>query len=161
MPGDAESELAAERKKLYQGTFKIDLDQISPHPSCRKLNEKNVKRLCSIFHTETCRRLDIGNRVTAVVCRQHLETALRAAGHEERSESESSCYKTLQFAAGQVKCLHGQHRLRAAAKLLPVTDRWWLVDLYLDGIQPLCTLIFPDQLTAYRCQPKPSGRTCG
>lgn len=133
MSNDTESELAVERKKLYQGTFKIHLDQIVAHPSCRKLNEKNGMRLCNIFHKETCRRLDIGNRVTAVVCRQHLETALRAADDEERVGSDSSGYKTLQFAVGQVRCLHGQHRLRAAAKLLPVTDRWWLVDIYLDG----------------------------
>ncbi|KAL2866164.1 uncharacterized protein BJX67DRAFT_388827 [Aspergillus lucknowensis] len=102
---DAQPELAVERRRMYQGTVQIDLDQIVPHPSCRKLNKKNVDRLCNIFQKETCRRLDLGNQLTAVVCRQHLEAALRTAGiqREKLSKRDSPSYSKLQFAVGQVQ----------------------------------------------------------
>jgi hypothetical protein len=39
----------------------------------------------------------------------------------------------LKFATGQLRALHGRHRVQAAAEVLPPADRWWTVDLYLDG----------------------------
>lgn len=31
----------------------------------------------------------------------------------------------------EIKCLHGQHRVAATLRVLPVpTDRWWYVDVY-------------------------------
>ncbi|KAL2802958.1 hypothetical protein BJX63DRAFT_425661 [Aspergillus granulosus] len=100
-----EFELAAERKQKYQGTVKIELEQIVPHSSCRKLNKKNVERLCSIFQKESCRRLDMGNQLTAVVRKQHLDIALRAAGmhRTELSKRDSTSYSRLQFAVGEVQ----------------------------------------------------------
>jgi hypothetical protein len=73
---DAELQLAQERRLKYQGTAKIDLDQISL-PST--YDEGNVKRLCDIFGKCKCDRLDIRNHVTATVSEQHLQNALHAA----------------------------------------------------------------------------------
>ncbi|KAJ5793400.1 uncharacterized protein N7503_009378 [Penicillium pulvis] len=39
----------------------------------------------------------------------------------------------LKFPNGQLKALHGRHRIQAASKALFPNDRWWIVDLYLDG----------------------------
>jgi hypothetical protein len=33
-----------------------------------------------------------------------------------------------------LRALHGRHRDQAGAEVLPPTDRWWTVDLYLDGM---------------------------
>jgi hypothetical protein len=33
----------------------------------------------------------------------------------------------------QLKCLHGQHSILAAAEYLPPGDRWWQVDIYREG----------------------------
>ncbi|OJD27441.1 hypothetical protein ACJ73_01169 [Blastomyces percursus] len=38
------------------------------------------------------------------------------------------------FPDENVKCLHGRHRINVGRKVLPPTDRWWTVDLYLDDI---------------------------
>ncbi|KAF7136920.1 hypothetical protein CNMCM5793_006582 [Aspergillus hiratsukae] len=111
---DTELQLTRERSLKYKGTAKVYINQIVAHPSIsRGLDPKNVDRLCEIFSRDRCRRLDVRNHVTAVVSRQHLEMALASAG---------------------VQCLHGQHRLKAAEELLPPSDQWWTVDLYLDDI---------------------------
>ncbi|KAF4210314.1 hypothetical protein CNMCM5878_004631 [Aspergillus fumigatiaffinis] len=112
---DTELQLTRERNLKYKGTAKVYINQIVAHPSIsRGLDPKNVERLCKIFSRDRCRRLDVRNHVTAVVSREHLEMALASAG---------------------VQCLHGQHRLKAAEELLPPSDQWWTVDLYLDGGQ--------------------------
>jgi hypothetical protein len=58
---NTESQLTAERKQKFQGTAKVNLDQIVPHPSISpELDMKNVDRLCGIFK-DLCRREDIRN----------------------------------------------------------------------------------------------------
>lgn len=139
MYADAELELTRERRLKYQGTAKINLDRIIPHPSIsREFDSKNVKRLCEVFNRDGCRRLDLRNHITAVVSRQHLNEALHSARLSPQAliANHSDQHPRLQFPTGNVQCLHGQHRLKAAAELLPASDQWWTVDLYLDGSEP-------------------------
>jgi hypothetical protein len=133
-----ELQLTRERSLKYKGTAKVYINQIVAHPSIsRGLDPKNVDRLCKIFSCDRCRRLDVRNHVTAVVARQHLETALASAGVSTIAlmTNPPDRYPLLGFPVGQVQCLHGQHRLKAAEELLPPSDQWWTVDLYLDGGQ--------------------------
>lgn len=133
---DSELQLGTERSRKYQGTAKIDLEHISFHPnSSRAIEPENITRLCEIFHKEGCRRYEIQNHITGVISREALGAALRAAHKtpDELLTTEPSQFPHLQFSAGQVICLHGQHRVRAGAEILPEEDRWWTVDLYLDG----------------------------
>jgi Protein of unknown function (DUF3723) len=100
-----------------------------------------VDRLCEIFRKEGCRRFDLRNHITAVVSRESLQSALRAARKtpDELLTTVPNNFPRLEFRAGQVLCLHGQHRVRAGAEVLPAGDRWWTVDLYLDGNRhPFC-----------------------
>ncbi|ODM18031.1 hypothetical protein SI65_06819 [Aspergillus cristatus] len=46
--------------------------------------------------------------------------------------SDHHRFPHLGFAAGQLRALHGRHRVQAGAEVLPPADRWWTVDLYLD-----------------------------
>ncbi|KAL5687471.1 hypothetical protein EMGR_001738 [Emarellia grisea] len=134
---DTELQLTRERNLKYKGTAKVYINQIVAHPSItRGLDPKNVERLCKIFSRDRCRRLDVRNHVTAVVSRQHLEMALASAGVSTIAlmTNPPDQYPLLDFPAGQVQCLHGQHRLKAAEELLPPSDQWWTVDLYLDDI---------------------------
>ncbi|KAL5333673.1 hypothetical protein BJX70DRAFT_48849 [Aspergillus crustosus] len=135
---DTERQLTAERLLKYQGTAKINLDQISLQPlMSRELDQKNVERLRDIFAKDGCQRLDIRNHVTAIVSRRHLGRACHAVGlTAEELKTYQPQYPHLSFRGHQVQCLHGQHRLKAAEETLPPSDRWWTVDLYLDDISP-------------------------
>ena len=76
----AKLQLVTERCLKYQGTARVNLDQIDIHPKQSKdLDERNVERLCGVFRQEGCRRLEVQNHVLAVVSREHLEIALRNA----------------------------------------------------------------------------------
>jgi hypothetical protein len=133
---ESELRVETERCRKYQGTAKIDISQIAPHPSVSQhIDSKNVERLCEIFDKEGCRRLDVHNHVSAVVSRQQLHEALRVAQADaaDLMTDQPSRYPHLQFSAGQVECLHGRHRLKAGEDYLSPVDQWWTVDLYLDG----------------------------
>ncbi|KAE8332962.1 hypothetical protein BDV39DRAFT_92580 [Aspergillus sergii] len=126
---DTERRLTVERLLKYQGTAKIDLNQISLQPLIsREIDQKNVERLRDIFAKDGCQRLDIRNHVTAVISRQHLERACRAAGlTPEELKTCQPQYPRLLFRRHQVQCLHGQHKLKAAEEpYLPQTGggRW-------------------------------------
>jgi hypothetical protein len=72
---DAEIQLVRERGLKYQGTAKINLNQIVLHLSAsREFDPKTVGRLREIFVRTGCERLDIRNYVSAVVLKQHLES---------------------------------------------------------------------------------------
>ncbi|KAF4765573.1 hypothetical protein HAV15_003280 [Penicillium sp. str.  len=133
---DGELQLTTERRLKYQGTAKINLSQITYHPCvARQLDQKNVERLCEVFRKDGCNRLDVQHHVTALVTRRHLKHARREAqiSAEELLTNLPDKYPFLSFPSGQIQCLHGQHRLRAAAEVLAPSERWWTVDLYLDG----------------------------
>ncbi|KAH2144445.1 hypothetical protein KXV68_005350 [Aspergillus fumigatus] len=133
---DTERQLATERQLKYQGTAKINLTEISLHPSVdRTIDQKNVQRLCHIFLKDGCQRLDIRNHVTAIVSRRHLTRACHDAGlTPEELKSHQRQYPHLRFSGHPVQCLHGQHRLKAGEETLAPSDQWWIVDLYLDDI---------------------------
>ncbi|KMU92686.1 hypothetical protein CIHG_10512 [Coccidioides immitis H538.4] len=48
----------------------------------------------------------------------------------------SKKYPMLHFHNSKLHGLHGRHRVQVVSELLPPVDRWWMVDLYLDGILP-------------------------
>lgn len=131
-----EGQLEIERCQKYQGTAKININEMAPYPSVSQyINTKNVERLCEIFDKEGCRRLDLYNYVSAIVSRQHLHDALQAAGVTlaELQTNQRNGYPHLHFSVGSIRFLHGQHRLKAAEHYLLSIDQWWTVDMYLDG----------------------------
>lgn len=134
---EAELRLVTERCLKYQGTAKVNLNQIHFHSKVSKdLDSKNLERLCRIFRQDRCRRLEVQNHVPAVVSKQSLETALRGAQVTAREllTSTPDQFPHLHFPARQLQCLHGKHRIKAGEELLPHSDRWWTVDIYLDGM---------------------------
>lgn len=131
-----ETRLATERRLKFQGTAQVDLRQIGfDSRSTRQLDRKNVDRLCRIFEEVGCQNLAIENRIPAVISSEALATALRNANitaQELRADSTSTIPQ-LQFADGQLRGLHGRHRIAAGSEILLPGYRCWAVDLYLDG----------------------------
>lgn len=134
---EEEIRLAAERRRKYIGTAKVSISHILFDPPLpRDLDPKNLDRLREIFRKNRCRRLDVDNHVPAIVSQGDLAGALRNANVSQRALLTNDPHQLpqLRFAAGQLRALHGRHRVQAGAEVLPPADRWWTVDLYLDEI---------------------------
>ncbi|KAJ5152435.1 hypothetical protein N7492_009715 [Penicillium capsulatum] len=102
---DPELQILTERCRKYQGTAKININQIVPHPAVlQHIDPKNVERLSAGVNTT------------------------------DLLTDQPSRFPHLHFSIGSIKCLHGQHRLKAGEHYLPSVDQWWTVDLYLDDI---------------------------
>ena len=83
--------------------------------------------------------------------RRHLKRARRAARiiADDLLTKPPEKNPVLCFPSDQVHYLHGQHRLKAAEKTLAPSERWWTVDLYLDGEPTLHLDTFP----VHECSP--------
>jgi hypothetical protein len=142
-----EAKQANERRLKYQGAARVRISAIEfEAPKDQWLDHKNVDRLCNIFRKNRCRRFELSNYVPVTVSRQALTEALENAAIAARSLllSSGKDIPSLTFSQGQLKGLHGRHRLYAGSRVLAPAERWWTVDLYLDGrtlalIHRLCT----------------------
>lgn len=132
-----EVRLVTEQRLKYQGTAKVSLDQIQFNPPLpQDLDSKNLERLRQIFRKDRCRRLVAENRIPAMISEGDLAEALEFAKitRQDLMTNDPKQFPLLQFQTGQLRGLHGRHRAQAGCEVLPPVDRWWAVDLYLDGM---------------------------
>jgi hypothetical protein len=123
-----------QRHIKYQGTAKVRLDEIGFNPPLPlNLDSKNVERLRRTFQDIGCCRFDTDNHVPGIVSQRSLIISLQRAGVSLESLRNAGEFPFLDFSAGQLQALHGRHRVHVASTVLPPNDRWWTVDIYLDG----------------------------
>lgn len=124
--------MAAERKAKYKGAASIKIQVLHFQ---HKQDKQNVKNLEKLFRTGYD-RLDVRNHIPAIIDQQSLNAALEKSGTSADAllGGAHDSYVELDFPPGfQLPCLHGRDRVDAAANLLPVGDKRWIVDLYLSG----------------------------
>jgi hypothetical protein len=140
---EQELRVEAERFVKYRGTARVRLEVLDfQWNEPRELSRKNVERLKEIFRGDkrlygNIRRLDPRNHIPAVVEQSDLDDAILASevSAERLLSNPDNDPPVLKFAEGyRLTCLHGRHRIQAAREILPPTDAWWTVDLYLAGI---------------------------
>jgi hypothetical protein len=135
---DQERRLAVERRIKYKGTARIRLDVLHfQWNEPRELNQKNLERLKKCFRTEGCRRLELENHIPATIKESQLDEVIVASGISADAllSNLNNDYPELKFPADyQLECLHGRHRVQAGRETLPSRDKWWTVDLYLEGM---------------------------
>jgi hypothetical protein len=140
---EQELRLEAERFVKYRGTARVRLEVLHfQWNEPRELSQKNVERMKEIFRGDktaygNIRRLDPRNHIPAVVEQSVLDDAILASevSAERLLSNPDNNPPVLKFAAGYLlTCLHGRHRIEAAREVLPSTDAWWTVDLYLAGM---------------------------
>lgn len=132
-----EAELEAERLAKFKGTARIRLECLE-FP--RSESNENVERLKLCIECEGCHRLESRYHVPAVIDRQLLDAAVQASNttHAALLSDSQSQWPTLHLPPGiRLACLRGWDRLRAGWESLPPRDRWWTVDLYLNGKRKL------------------------
>lgn len=135
---EQERRLATERSLKFRGTASIKLEVLHFQQDKREDHErqKNTKRLENIFRDAGYDRLDLRNHIVAVIDQQRLDASIRDSGISAQKlfADPRDGYPKLDFPPGyQLECLHGQARVEAATKVLPLGDKRWTVDLYLSG----------------------------
>ena len=118
---------------MYKGTARIRLESLE---SFRYRSNENVERLKLCIEYEGCYRLKGRYHVPTVIDQQLLNVAIQASNtsHAALLSDSHSQWPTLLISSGvRLECLRGWDRLRAGWASLPPKDRWWTVDLYLNG----------------------------
>lgn len=146
--------LATEWRLKYLGAAKVSIYQLHFDPPLpQDLDPKNLDWLCEIFLKNCCHCLDVDNHVPVIVSRPDLANALQKVNIPQWSllTNDSHQLPQLGFTAGQLRALHGCHRVQAGAEVLPPADRWWTVDLYLDGM-PCKIHLFSTYKAEHQCR---------
>jgi len=149
-----DSALAAERSRAYRGHAKVQIQYLKfeddNQMGARALDSKNIARLVQIFELEGCFRLEPEHYVPALVNRQALDAVLSEARMNATDLLQCGEPPTLNINFPLV-CLHGKHRLHAAGQFLNPNDKWWVVDLYLDGLHR-CPTVNAEQCLISVCR---------
>lgn len=127
--------LARECSANYLGAAKVMISDIQFDPPLpRNLSQKKLDRLKSIFDDRNCERLTIHNRVPGVISSEEFRVVIQSHGlmGDDLKHASSDNLPLLRFATGQLKALHGRHRIQVASEFLFPGDKWWVVDLYAD-----------------------------
>lgn len=135
---DDELQRFEEKQSCFRGSAKIKLKHLqfeTENPELLVLDPENVKRLVQVFQLEGCLRFDLERHIPAIIDENDLFRALQnsqsVSGDLFKRQGPPSLYL---YSKTTLKCLHGRHRIAAAREFLLPGDKWWIVDLYSDGI---------------------------
>jgi hypothetical protein len=127
-----EKALAADKSHNFRGTVRVRLNQLQFSSSVRPLDQKIVHALKRDFRAEGCLQHQKCCSIPALITEsdfsailEHLRLTPEALKIAEPQPEIPS--------AVQLECLHGQHRISAARDFLPLSEHWWLVDLYINS----------------------------
>lgn len=136
---ERERRIAAERILKLKGTARVKTEVLhfprDPKNS-RDEDDEHTEKLTTLLKAGNEQDiLQLRSRVPAIIDQHQLEDAIALSGiSAERLLDQRDCPE-LDFPAGfQLECLHGKHRIKAAANIHP--DGRWVVDLYLAGKGP-------------------------
>ncbi|PVH95990.1 hypothetical protein DM02DRAFT_536228, partial [Periconia macrospinosa] len=131
--------LANNRSARFLGLARLKLNKLNFEQSVktghREVSEKTINKLINVFKFEGCRRYDEENYVDALIDQNILLQILSTAGLDLqyfRHQSRASPAQEIQELniGGNVDCLNGLHRIKAAQRFLDPNDQWWIVRLY-------------------------------
>jgi hypothetical protein len=141
--GEYEQRISRDKASKFRGKARVMLEvlQFSPE-NLRDIDEKNVERLKEIFEEEGCLREEPERHVPAVIDMGDLTRAIQFTGSDEVSldrllDNPKKLPPLLKFPLGvHIECLNGKHRIQAAREFpgLKPSEKWWIVDLYLNGM---------------------------
>jgi hypothetical protein len=125
---DSDIRILQEKSRTFCGSFKIPLkklrlENIPDNP--RQTDEKIIARLEKRFDLGHCDRLKSESYVTALISKADLPQGIRHDPFEEPQHFDPP---------QPLICIEGEHRLKAADKFLVGKERWWVANLYFDGI---------------------------
>ena len=165
-----DSRLDTERWLICKGSALVRFENLKWNKYLKRDETKktpdpvHVEHVKRIFRIEGCRRFHVKHHIPAVVEQHQLDAALKDARRNGRWNGDTlpsnyaiintrDGYPELDFPAG-IECLHGRHRIQAGDEWLPLSEKWWIVDLYLAHISyELETLLIEEYANEEkRCQ---------
>jgi Protein of unknown function (DUF3723) len=109
-----------------------------PYKESREPDKKDIERFKKLFRGQgAVSRLDLRNYIPAIIDQQELVNVMAASGVSAESllADPRNGYLKLNFpACYRLACLYKRHRVLAGAEILPLGDKRWTVDLYLNSI---------------------------
>jgi hypothetical protein len=133
---EREQRIAAERILKLRGAARVKIEVLHfPHDPkiSRDVDDKHAEKLTRLLKAGNEQEISpFRSRVPAIIDQSQLENAIAFSGiSAERLLDPRDCPE-LDFRAGfQLECLHGKHRIKAAANIHPGSR--WVVDLYSAG----------------------------
>ena len=120
----------------FKGYARIRLDSLL-FESGRLTNDKNIKRLLCIFHTEGCHQYDPIHSIPVIMNEEVLARALHMKGlNSSVLYTSATSSSRLDLPSGvKITCLHGKHRVQAGIIFLKPLHQWWNVRIYDEGKQ--------------------------
>ncbi|CAK7238190.1 hypothetical protein SEUCBS140593_010416, partial [Sporothrix eucalyptigena] len=127
--------IEAEKCVKHVGTASVRLDVLL-FDRFGDLDQKNVERLKRLFQKGGCFPGQFANRIPALIHADALRESLALSGlsaDQLRSRADEPVgHARLELPTGlRLTCLRGRHRVAAAADVLGVQDKRWVVDLFL------------------------------
>ena len=126
-----------EKSRTFCGSVKVCLDKLQPEPpplNRRQLDEKNILALVRRFGSEGCLRHDPDFYVPALISRQSLPSDVSPRNNGSSFFPQENGEPPDFHPAEPLVYLQGRHRLEAARRFWDRTERWWIVNLYSDGM---------------------------
>lgn len=124
-----------ERSKAYGGSITYPIHRLrheSASDNPRQLDLKNVGRLVKVFELEGCHRLKVENHIPALISRTSFSGLTQSIPGGERRLKALDEEPVIADYPDNLTYLYGRHRLEAAKSVLPASQKWWVVDLYVD-----------------------------
>ncbi|MCJ1250104.1 hypothetical protein MMC30_007330 [Trapelia coarctata] len=118
----------------FRGSAKVSLNSLRFDDVARTLNPKNVARLLRIYQYEGCLRLEREHYIPVIIDEAQLSRICQQSNVEAKSLL-SGTLVALNCENIRLSCLYGQHRLAAAKEFLEPGDKWWSVDIYIQGCE--------------------------
>lgn len=150
---DEVTNFAYAKHREFRGLARVGLSDLQ-FDEDHTIFPQNVHRLNKIFQIEGCQRLDERNYIDVVATDSQLYTVQPGCLQDAPPKAWGS---SPVLGVGPLKCLTGQHRVRAAQKYLDANDQWWVARVYSDSMlrtiycHPISTDTSPD-LSRSPCQ---------
>lgn len=114
-----------EKSRAFLGSVKIPLEKLRHEElpdNPRQLDDENVERLVNVFHDEGCQPRESDNHVPTLIPRSAVPL-LRVGDDFQLFDPDHA-----------LTYLNGRHRIEAGRKFLTGNSKWWVADLYSDGL---------------------------
>ena len=126
-----------DQARCFKGYARVCLDVLEFKEAAsaghRPVSEKNVARLVRIFQIEGCQRADLQNFIKVTVSQDDLTSAQSIAPDSVLQHIPARWEDVALFPISSARGFTGLHRTLAAAQYLAPNDKWWVVELYLQG----------------------------